>query len=206
MAHPLPKKELERLAAVCGMFGSDHIGERAAAAALADRLIRQAGLRWCDVLALAPVTSAAVAITIVGEIRSALRSPVINDWERRFLISISGRQYLTPKQENKLGQIIEKARISTGARCSMRRRLERDDPHFIARMRAASHPALLARLDQAHEIAALVRAGRACHADLHQEIRTARRRGDNFYAIELARDTGLIDELAEDDSNQKEVK
>src|SRR5919107_2785919 len=39
-----------KLARICGMFGSAHDGERAAAAALADRLIRDAGLSWGDVI------------------------------------------------------------------------------------------------------------------------------------------------------------
>ena len=42
----------ERLVKLCGIFGSDHAGERANAAAAADRLVRQAGLRWPDVLIL----------------------------------------------------------------------------------------------------------------------------------------------------------
>ena len=41
------------------MFGSDHDGERAAAAALADALVREHGLRWADVImpASAPTQS-----------------------------------------------------------------------------------------------------------------------------------------------------
>jgi len=34
-------KGTNKLAKVCGMFGSDHAGERAAAAALADRMVRE---------------------------------------------------------------------------------------------------------------------------------------------------------------------
>jgi hypothetical protein len=67
----------------------------------------------------------------------------------------------------------------------------------IGRLRAASDPVLLARVDQAREIVRLVRAGRACRADLHQEIRAALRRGDTAYALELAHDTGLIDKFIE---------
>ena len=40
----------KRLAKLRGMFGSDYPGERANAAAAADQLVRQAGLRWPDVL------------------------------------------------------------------------------------------------------------------------------------------------------------
>ena len=67
----------------------------------------------------------------------------------------------------------------------------RDDPHFVARLRAASDAVLLARIDEAREIVSLVRAGRACHADWHREIRAALRRGDRAYGIQLAIDTGL---------------
>jgi hypothetical protein len=46
---PIPKLELDRLAKLCGMFGSAHAGERAAAAAKADQLVRNLGLTWFDV-------------------------------------------------------------------------------------------------------------------------------------------------------------
>lgn len=75
--------------------------------------------------------------------------------------------------------------------------VERDDPRFIAKLRAASDPVLLARLDQAVEIVRLVRAARACHADLTLEIRAALRRGDRAYGIQLAIDTGLINKFVE---------
>jgi hypothetical protein len=39
-----------KLAKICGMFGSAHEGERASAAALADRTVRDLGLTWADVI------------------------------------------------------------------------------------------------------------------------------------------------------------
>jgi len=39
-----------RLVKLCGMFGSDHPGERATAAAMADQLVRKYGLTWDDVI------------------------------------------------------------------------------------------------------------------------------------------------------------
>jgi hypothetical protein len=42
----------DRLAKICGMFGSHHAGERSAAAAKADSLVRAAGLTWPDVIRL----------------------------------------------------------------------------------------------------------------------------------------------------------
>jgi hypothetical protein len=46
----LDPRATDRLAKLCGMFGSDHAGERAAAAAKADDMVRSLGLRWADVI------------------------------------------------------------------------------------------------------------------------------------------------------------
>jgi len=48
----IPPETRERLTKLCGMFGSDHDGERAAAALKADQLVRQHGLTWHDVIML----------------------------------------------------------------------------------------------------------------------------------------------------------
>jgi hypothetical protein len=50
MSALLDPKVVDRLAKLCGMFGSHHDGERAAAAAMADELVRKAGLTWYDVI------------------------------------------------------------------------------------------------------------------------------------------------------------
>ena len=50
MTSVLDPKATDRLIKLTGMFGSDHDGERAAAAALADRMVRELGLRWADVI------------------------------------------------------------------------------------------------------------------------------------------------------------
>jgi hypothetical protein len=41
----------DRLRKLCGMLGSDHDGERAAAARAADKLVRGLGLTWHQVIA-----------------------------------------------------------------------------------------------------------------------------------------------------------
>ena len=46
----LPAELIDRLAKVAGMLGSDHAGERAAAALQATRIIREAGWTWRDVI------------------------------------------------------------------------------------------------------------------------------------------------------------
>jgi hypothetical protein len=44
----------DRLSKLCGMFGSEHLGERAEAARQADGLVRRLGLTWPDVLTRPP--------------------------------------------------------------------------------------------------------------------------------------------------------
>lgn len=44
-----------KLVKLCGMFGSDHEGERATAARLADQMVRGAGLTWESVFGLPPM-------------------------------------------------------------------------------------------------------------------------------------------------------
>jgi hypothetical protein len=46
----LNPKAADHLARICGMFGSDHDGERAAAARLADQHIKRLGLSWHEVI------------------------------------------------------------------------------------------------------------------------------------------------------------
>jgi hypothetical protein len=101
----------ERLAKLCGMFGSDHAGERANAAAAADRLIREAGLRWPDLImpALALPTraphTAADVIELVIEHEDAL-----TPWERDFARSVQRQRYpLSSKQTEVLKRLFEKA-------------------------------------------------------------------------------------------------
>jgi hypothetical protein len=48
----LDPKATQKLAKLCGMLGSDHAGERAAAAAKADDMVRALGLRWADVISV----------------------------------------------------------------------------------------------------------------------------------------------------------
>jgi hypothetical protein len=49
-AGDLPESLAHRLVKLCGMLGSAHDGERAAAGLKADQLLRENGLRWPDVI------------------------------------------------------------------------------------------------------------------------------------------------------------
>ena len=93
----------ERLAKLCGMFGSDHPGERANAAAAADRMLRDAGLRWPDVImpALpAPTAAQTWAYTTDQAVGFVLeRWDLLTDWEIGFAEGVQRQHHpLSPKQ------------------------------------------------------------------------------------------------------------
>ena len=106
MSIHLDPPAVEKLAKICAMFSSDFPGERAAAAALADKLIRDRGLQWDQVLtAPAPKPSGDAEL-----IEFALKhgDEILNAWEHGFLTSIKSRWSLTKKQRAKLESIVEK--------------------------------------------------------------------------------------------------
>ena len=99
---PLDPTLAERLAKLCGMFGSDHAGERAAAAAKADALLRSHGLTWFDVLGKHAEESIEELIDYALHHGDGHLSP----WAEGFLRGIRGRQFLTRKQQEKLHEIV----------------------------------------------------------------------------------------------------
>ena len=99
----------DRLAKLCGLFSSDHDGERATAAAKADQLIRSRGLRWADIISPLPPLS-----TTKDQIRFALgHIDLLSLWERGFLLGVRGKETLSPKQVTVLNQIIGKIGIAS---------------------------------------------------------------------------------------------
>lgn len=126
--------DLDKLAKICARFGSDFPEERATAAAIADRIVREAGItwevffesfdraaqriaeleaehpgqsdRWQPVGWIEPETIEE-AIDICLEYASKF-----SEWEQEFLISISGRARLSPKQMNVLNRLVDKARAA----------------------------------------------------------------------------------------------
>jgi hypothetical protein len=105
-----------RLAKLCGMFGPHHVGERAAAALKADKLMREHGLTWRNVIHR-PIEQPARAQERedVSDIESDIRFAMahldcLNDWECAFIEDMD-RQYwriLSPKQIAKIRVIVEK--------------------------------------------------------------------------------------------------
>jgi hypothetical protein len=107
-------RDRERLVKLAGMFGSDHAGERANAAALADELVRRLGWRWPDVIlpSLAGPDRRRDIENVQDAIKFALKfEDELTRWEVNFLSTL-GRQ-LSPasvKQIAVLHGVVEKVR------------------------------------------------------------------------------------------------
>ena len=95
---------------LCRLFSSDKVGERASAAAMADRLLKAIGADWADVLA--PRALAHPAKGGVDDIDFALqRQHLLYAWQRRFVGSLRRwRGPLTEKQRTKLNEIVSELR------------------------------------------------------------------------------------------------
>ena len=108
----------ERLVKLCGIFGSDHAGERANAAAAADRLVRQAGLRWPDVLILpTPEPDPTPEITDpfgMADYCLDFRDAILTAWETEFCRSVGKNAArgggVSRKQRAILSGLFEKCR------------------------------------------------------------------------------------------------
>jgi hypothetical protein len=122
MTSPLDPNTAERLARICGMFGSDHAGERASAAAMADTMIRKLGLTWQDVISSSTSLSNTTPsyrfdrddfLSVEELFHYALLAEdegLLNAWETRFLIGIYSCRNLTERQIAKLRGIVAKTR------------------------------------------------------------------------------------------------
>lgn len=116
MTVPLPAATADRLAKLCGMFSSAHDGERATAAAMADRIIRAAGLTWPELLAPRPARpttfepqggpSAGSWRAVVAFCRT--RQDILTGWEVHFLANLVGCRRPSTKQLAFLQNIVAK--------------------------------------------------------------------------------------------------
>lgn len=103
MSGILDQHTAARLERICGLLRSDHVGERAAAAAKASACLDAAGLTWA-----ALVQAAAVGLVQrhvprlpphVATARWALAlGTVLSQRERAFLLAVLRRKSLTPRQ------------------------------------------------------------------------------------------------------------
>lgn len=108
----------QRLAALLGMVGSDHDGEALNAARLADRMVRQSGATWFQVLELADMSRAHEGPPVGwrGLISECLRKPCeLTPWERRFLQSLQAFRRPSERQLDTLREIAARVAISRAA-------------------------------------------------------------------------------------------
>jgi hypothetical protein len=117
MRTALDPRTAERLAKICGRLGSDHDGERAAAALLVTRALHGAGVTWDDVFT--PPTSSASPRTAprAGEMPHRLKAVwalqyphMLSSWEAGFLQSLCRQRRASTHQLNKLDEIVAELR------------------------------------------------------------------------------------------------
>jgi len=110
----------ERLAKLCGMFGSHHDGERSSAAALADKLVRSLGLTWQDIIRPANDAGPEPALrweepcTVEEALECALYyQEALTTWEVGFVRDLRRKRTrkLSDKQNDILNEIVEKCRV-----------------------------------------------------------------------------------------------
>jgi hypothetical protein len=138
MTGPPAKLDLNKLAKICMRLGSDFPDERATAAAIADNMLRAHGLTWEILIEALQRSAARVAeLESTAGSRSGREwqpvywqepnssqeaieacldwSDVMSDWEQGFLVSISSRSRLSPKQLTVLDRLVTKARNAAKA-------------------------------------------------------------------------------------------
>jgi hypothetical protein len=119
MTERLPHNIAERLIRVLGMLGSDCAGERAAAGLLADKMVKERGLCWRDVIMPTPPAPWHEPETIEAKHDFLLdHSDQLTPWERRFVASVSGFARLSDRQTEVIDQLVEKVRDLAGERAA----------------------------------------------------------------------------------------
>lgn len=115
----------DRLRKLCGMLGSEHDGERAAAAAKADAFVRSLGLSWGDVIGppIVPDHSPRIRAWRSGDTdwtRMAqfchARRWSLSQREREFIGSVLNWRTLTEKQKDWLTAIFARLHERGGGR------------------------------------------------------------------------------------------
>ncbi|HEY8872963.1 MAG TPA: hypothetical protein VIM52_08025 [Stellaceae bacterium] len=101
----------DRLAKLLGMFSSDSDGEIVNAARMAERLRRQSGLTWHDILRPVPEPRREREVESVDDALDLCEAyaDLLTDWERRFISTLRRqRTPISPKQVAIIEQILGK--------------------------------------------------------------------------------------------------
>jgi hypothetical protein len=116
--------DLDKFIKIIGLFGSAHEGERANAAALATKMLRDAGLTWVEffnLLAAPPPVPRSPAPTpnhyqTFVDHKDAVEQCLMNGrnltrWERLFIESLQDFPYLSVKQKAVFDRICRKCGV-----------------------------------------------------------------------------------------------
>ncbi len=117
----LSNSERTRLASICGMLTSSHVGERAAAALKASEFLQSRGLTWREALEQAearivylpmpahPQPEPPPSSKLHETIAQLLQCPdQLTKWEHGFLVSLRTRRRITPKQAAILARLVDR--------------------------------------------------------------------------------------------------
>ncbi len=110
MAATISATDRERLAKLLGMLGSDHDGERAAAALAAAKFVRKLGLTWPDVVGLKIVEQRLPELgTWRQTVADCLAHPgSLRPWKLGFLRDLPKFRRLSVKQRYCLREIADR--------------------------------------------------------------------------------------------------
>jgi len=109
----LSPAERTRLVGVLGLLSSDFAGERAAAALLATKMLRDRGLCWSDLIAdqIPPSIATRSAAEPTSDFGLCLKHiDKLSDWEKGFVRSLAGVRRRSVKQLAVLSRIAETLR------------------------------------------------------------------------------------------------
>ena len=107
----LHASDLQKLAKLLGLVGSDHDGEALSAARKAHQFITSKGATWHDAFGVSETVAPAPAHCNIAT--DLLRHKThLTDFERRFLIGIMAHAKLSPKQTQTLETIQAKVAVS----------------------------------------------------------------------------------------------
>lgn len=125
-APALSATERDKLVRLLGLLGSDFDGERATAAAMASRFIRERRLTWADVIGtpapLPPLPRPASGapdcpVSRLDAVRLVLaRADLLTPWEMGFVQSVAWRRRWSPKQTDVFDRIHERVRAGAPGR------------------------------------------------------------------------------------------
>jgi hypothetical protein len=105
----IPATMRTKLAKLLGMLGSDHAGERDAAALAAHRLVVQTGLTWQQVVMLPAVKREPLFSTWRATCAELAKRPGdLRPWERKFLADLPGFRGISTRQRYVLKEIADR--------------------------------------------------------------------------------------------------